>query len=279
MKLWNCIFLAIVTCLSTAWAQEIPFHAQGLLEELLEVRIDGGVQRAVLSRREGRKEETKLLVLLPGHPSVVRPEMANGVMVKSPLQGNFLIRARRHLVTDQVVTLLVDCHTNMGDFCRPEYQASKDRFKHVKTVIDLAKARIPTIKKVYLVSTSAGSVSSAFLALHGQDEFSGVFHTAALGPLAPAPYTVLNNFNYSSIKIPQAFVHHTEDPCHYTKYEDIKSVAEKFRIPLISVSGGSDFLGQPCMAFSQHGFRNKEIVVMRHMLKMLDAVPWVSEQL
>jgi hypothetical protein len=56
-------------------------------------------------------------------------------------------------------------------------------------------------------------------------------------------------------------------------------VADKYQLPLISVTGGSDFRGQPCMAFTQHGFRNKEVTVMRHILKMLDASTWQADQL
>lgn len=277
MKFWFAGIAFIFTCLSPVLGQTIPPHAEGLQEELVEVQIDGGVQRAVISRREGKPDGTKLLVLLPGYPSVVRPEMGNGVLMNSPLLGNFLIRARRHLVTDQVMTLLVDCHSQIGDVCKPEYQGTQDRYKHVKAVIDAAKAKLPTVKQVYLISTSAGSISSAFVALYGQSEFAGVIHTASIDPTAPKSYTQLLNFDYSAIKIPQAFIHHVEDPCAITQYGYIRSVAEKYKVPLISVSGGSDFRGQPCMAFTQHGFRNKEVVVMRHVLKMLEMSTWVSE--
>jgi hypothetical protein len=279
MKFWLISILSFVTSLVPASAQPIPFHAEGLQEELLEVPIDDGVQRAVISRREGVSGASKLLVLLPGYPSVVRPGMGNGVMMTSPLVGNFLIRARRHLNTDQVMTLLVDCHSGVGEVCKPDYQGSPERYKHVKAVIDAAKAKTPSIRQVYLLSTSAGSISSAFMALHGQAEFAGVIHTASIDPTAPKSYTQLRNFDYSAIKIPQAFIHHVEDPCSITQYNYIRGVADKYQVPLVSVSGGSDFQGQPCMAFTQHGFKNKEVVVMRHVLKMLNTSPWVSDNL
>jgi hypothetical protein len=279
MKSWLSGIICVILSLSSVGAQSIPPHAEGLQEELVEVQLDGGVQRAVISRRMGQPDGTKLLVLLPGYPSVVRPEMGSGVMVNSPLLGNFLIRARRHLVTDQVMTLLVDCHSQVGDVCKPEYQGSRDRYRHVKAVIDAAKAKLPTVQQVYLVSTSAGSISSAFIALYGQTEFAGVIHTASIDPTAPKSYTQLSQFDYAAIKIPQAFIHHVEDPCSITRYGYIRSVAEKYQVPLVSVSGGSDFRGHPCMAFTQHGFRNKEVIVMRHILKMLDTTSWVSEDI
>ncbi len=277
----TCIAMVLFSfCMSSAtFAQSVPAHAEGLMEELLEVSLDGGMQRAVVSKRMTPSEASKLLVLLPGYPSVVRPKMGNGVMQDSPLLGNFLIRARRFLVTENVMTLLVDCHTQVGDVCKPEYQATPDRYRHVKAVIDAAKIKLPSIKQVYLLSTSAGSISSAFMAQYGQAEFSGVIHTASIDPTAYRSYTQLANFDYSAITIPQAFIHHVEDPCSITQYSYIRSVAEKYQVPLVSVSGGSDFRGQPCMAFTQHGFRNKELVVMKHILKMLDMSEWASVDL
>ncbi|MCE2781824.1 alpha/beta hydrolase [Limnohabitans sp.] len=279
MKFGLTAFFSVMTCLSSAWAQAIPPHAEGLNEELVEVQIDGGTQRAVVSRLQGKPDGSKLLVLLPGYPSVVRPELSNGIMTNSPLLGNFLIRARRHLVTEHVMTLLVDCHSQMGDVCRPEYQSSKERYKHVKAVIDAARAKHPAVKEVYLISTSMGSISSAFIALNGQTEFAGVIHTASIDPTAPRSYVQLNNFDYAAIKIPQAFIHHVEDPCPVTQFAYFRTVAQKYKVPLISVTGGGDFRGPPCQAFTQHGFRGKELVVMRHVLKMLSTSPWVSEEI
>ena len=115
--------------------------------------------------------------------------------------------------------------------------------------------------------------------MQGQTEFAGVIHTASIDPTAPRSYTQLANFNYAAIKIPQAFIHHVDDPCSITQYTYIRSVAEKYQVPLISVSGGGDYRGQPCMAFTQHGFKNKEVVVMRHVLKMLNTTPWRSEDI
>ena len=259
------------------YAQPIPQHAEGLQEELIEVAIDGGTQRAVLSKRPESATASKLIVLLPGHPSVVRPEMGNGVMMDSPQLGNFLIRARRHLVTAQTMTLLIDCHSSVGDVCKPEYQASEDRYKHAMAVVSAALVKQPNIKQVFLLSTSMGSISSGFMAKYGKNQFAGVIHTASVDPTAPKSYPQLSRLNYGEIAAPQAFIHHVEDPCPITQYAYIRSVAEKNKIPFISVSGGGDFKGQACQAFTQHGFKNKEVQVMRHILKMVNGLSWTSE--
>jgi len=269
----------LMTAVLGAQAQTIPIHAEGLSEELIEVPIDGGTQKGVLSKRKDQTSATKLIVLLPGYPSVVRPEMGNGVMMNSPLLGNFLIRARRHLLDGKVMTLLVDCHTSIGDVCKPEYQSTKDRFQHVKALIDAAKIKVPSIDQVYLYSTSAGSISSAFIARYLQKELAGVIHSATIDPTAPKSYPQLTDFDYLTIKVPQAFVHHADDPCLITSFAYVQKISEKYKLPLVSVSGGSDFSGNPCGAFTQHGFRNKEVIVMKHVLKMIQSETWISEKL
>jgi hypothetical protein len=277
----NTLLTAIWICVSSQAvnAQTIPPHAEGLSEELISLNIDNGNQIGVLSKKIGNTSASRLIVLLPGYPSVVRPKIEDGVMTTSRLGGNFLIRARRHLANEQVMTLLVDCHTSVGEICSSAYQSSKERYKHVKALIQAARAKAPSIKRVYLVSTSAGSISSAFIAKYGQNEFSGVIHTASIDPTAARSYTELADFKYSEIKIPQAFVHHIEDPCSLTGYKYIRSVSERYRIPLVSVSGGEGFTGNACAAHTQHGFKGKESVVMKHMLRMILGGSWVSAKI
>jgi hypothetical protein len=276
IKRFSAAIKAVLLCIasSTAFAQNIPLHAEGLSEELVAINIDNGRQIGVLSKRKGALSPSQLIVLLPGYPSVIRPEMANDMMVSSQLTGNFLIRARRHLASDQTMTLLVDCHTSVGSICTSGYQSSRDRYRHVKTLIETAREKAPSIKQVYLVSTSAGSISSAFIAKYGQSDFAGVIHTASIDPTAPRSYTELENFDYSAIKIPQAFIHHIDDPCGLTGYNYIRSVADRYRVPLITVSGGDGFTGDACNAHTQHGFKGKEAAVMQRILQLVRDGNW-----
>jgi hypothetical protein len=82
-------------------AQSIPAHAEGLTEELVSVPLDANRQQAgVYSVRAGTSNHTRLVVLLPGYPSVVRTVVENGTMMRSKLNGSFLIRSRR-ILTDE----------------------------------------------------------------------------------------------------------------------------------------------------------------------------------
>ena len=57
---------------------------------------------------------------------------------------------------------------------------------------------------------------------------------------------------------PQFFVHHAGDPCYLTTYTGAKSITDKYKLPLVTVTGGGDFSGNACNAFTEHGFRGKE---------------------
>jgi hypothetical protein len=117
------------------------------------------------------------------------------------------------------------------------------------------------------VTTS--TISSSFLPTHNTTGYTGAIHTAVISePFAKGSYRELANFDYKKSPVPQFFVHHANDPCPITTYAGVKSIAEKFKIPLISVSGGSGFQGAACEAFTEHGFRGKE----KEVLSVISAI-------
>jgi hypothetical protein len=254
-----------------AFAQNIPIHAQGLKEELITVDLSGPKKQVgVYSTKNGVDQPTKLAVLLPGYPAVVRPVVENGVMTSSKLTGNFLIRARRFLPDESVATLIVDCQSESGDYCSASYQASKERQEDVDKLISEVKKRTPSISEVWLVGTSMGTVSSSFMPLFNPSAYSGAIHTAAItAPYARNSYTELGNFDYKKPSAIHYFIHHLNDPCSLTPYSNAKTIAEKYNAPLVTVAGGSGFQGGACEALTQHGFRGKEKEVMTEIAAII----------
>ena len=263
----NLIQIALTALLvqsSICYAQNVPAHAQGLKEDLISVDLTGSKKQVGLySTKSGADKPTKLAVILPGSPSVVRPVVENGVMTNSRLTGNFLIRARRFLVDESVASLIVDCHSESGDDCSSSYQASKQRQEDVDKLIAEVKTRNPSITEVWLVGTSKGTISSSFMPIYNPSGYAGAIHTASItDPNARGSYRELAGFDYKKSTVSQFFVHHLNDPCALTTYPSAKSIAEKYAVPLITVTGGSGFQGGACEAFTEHGFRGKEKEVM-----------------
>jgi hypothetical protein len=268
--------LAMACALPAAVAQRVPVHgvpahAEGLTETLVSVPLRADVnQVGVLSLKTGATAPDILAVLLPGSPSVVRPVVQGGVMTNSQLTGNFLIRSRRHLVDERIATLVVDCPTDSGDTCASAYQASAQRQIDVQLLIAKVQQMQPSLKQVWLVGTSLGTVSSSFMALYGGKAYAGAIHTASITePLAKNSVRELQGFDYGKADIPQYFVHHRDDPCSVTTYTGAVRIAEAYKLPLITVTGGSGFTGGVCQAQTQHGFKGREQDVMHFMAETM----------
>jgi hypothetical protein len=133
----------------------------------------------------------------------------------------------------------------------------------VDKLIAEIKARTPSITEVWLVGTSMGTISSSFMPTHNPSGYAGAIHTASITePYANNSYRELGNFNYKITATPQFFVHHIADPCYLTTYTGAKFIADKYKLPLVTITGGGDFRGGACQAFTEHGFRGKEKEVM-----------------
>lgn len=254
---------------SNANADNVPKHAEGLQEVLITVNLDNQrTQSGVLSVKKGTKNHSALVVLIPGYPSVFRPVVKNGILGSSNLKGNFLVRARRHLVSDNIMSLLIDCHSESGPVCELDYQSSAQRQKDVHKLITKVLEISPSVNNIWLIGTSMGTMSSAFMPQHDKTLYAGVIHTATLTETKKS-YPQLRQFNYSATPTPQFFIHHAEDPCLLTQYRKIKKIANRAKIPLITVFGGDGFKGEACNAFTQHGFRGMEVPVMQEIQNII----------
>lgn len=252
-------------------AQQGANASDGLQEELITVDLDQDAkQTGLFSIKSGTKNHSKLAVFIPGYPSVFRPIVENGVMVSTKLSGNFLIRSRRHLADESIAILTIDCQSDSGDVCKSSYQASKERQLHIQKLIDEVKKRYPSIQEVWLIGTSMGTISSSFMPTYDPKAYAGAIHTAAITePDARNSYRELINFDYKKSGIPQFFIHHKDDPCYLTTWSGAKSITDQYGIPLITVFGGSNFQGNPCNAFTEHGFRGKELEVMQTIREII----------
>ncbi len=269
--MFRALLIALLLLSNTSNAQQLPNASDGLQEELITVDLDKDAkQTGLFSIKSGSKNHSRLAVLIPGYPSVFRPAVENGVMISTKLSGNFLIRSRRHLADESIAILTIDCQSESGDICSSSYQASNERQAHVQKLINEVKKRYPTIQEVWLVGTSMGTISSSFMPAYAPRAYAGAIHTAAITePYARNSYRELINFDYRKSGAPQFFIHHKDDPCYLTTWSGAKSISDKYGVPLITVFGGSNFQGNPCNAFTEHGFRGKELEVMQTIREII----------
>jgi hypothetical protein len=141
----------------------------------------------------------------------------------------------------------------------------------VGRLIAAAKAQLPSISQVWLVGTSFGTVTSAYLPTHAAaGELAGVLHTATMSdPYRSQTARELIGFDYRRIPVPQAFVHHRDDPCPSTPHARVDILAREAGATLVTVMGARGVAGDPCKARTQHGFAGVERVVMAEMRRMI----------
>ena len=234
-------------------------------ERITTVSLPRGTElNLVVSKKPGSTPTTAAL-LFPGYPGVLRAEAQAGGAPEFQLRGNFLVRARRHLVSDNVMTVLVDCPKDRWTNCDDSYRESDQYAADIAAAIDKLKAD-QGVSKIYLIGTSYGTVSTAFLARKLDGRIDGAVHTSTFtDPRAgrgrgPVHGLAMWEFNWATAHVDQLFVHHQDDPCPLTQYRTI--AARHGSIPLITVQGAKGVRGEPCEAFSQHGFAGRERPVM-----------------
>ena len=272
MKKLTTFLTALLVSLSV-WAVEI-------VDVVVSVNVDDGIQQGVISYQKGKKQPDLLFVLVPGSPSIFRPEVNGGKLnTSTPLYGNFVIRSREYLIDENSMTLVVDCHSKIGDVCTQKYQSSKQRFNHLKKLIDDVKVAYPTVREVWLMGTSFGTITSGFSALHGKDYFNGAVHSATINPTAEHSYPILSELNYKDISAKQIFVHHKKDDCTKSDYKYISELTKAGNFPLVSVSGGYGWKGDVCQAMTAHGFKGKEEDVMKGVLTMIRSKQFSSRDI
>ena len=165
---------------------------------------------------------------------------------------NFLPRSRDHFVRNGVLPVVMDAPSDQVELTE-SYRSSREQAIDAGAVVADLRKRYPTLP-IYLVGTSRGTISVAYLGRDLGDEVAGVVLTSTMfgssNPRRQAP--TLRGFDYARIKSRVLFVHHREDGCEHTPYSSAARVAKPYA--LISVKGGKPAESGPCEPFAAHGF-------------------------
>jgi pimeloyl-ACP methyl ester carboxylesterase len=245
---------------SAAFAQNSAANAD--LDEVFHtVKLSRGTELNIVVSKQRNTAPSTAALLFASYPGVlkIRNEAGN---ITYDLKGNFLIRARRHLNSDKIFTVMVDCPVDQWSSCDDRYRSSDQHAADVAEVISTLRHNFGA-KQAYIIGTSYGTVSSSFLAKNLGDMIDGAIHTATFTDPRPGMNShgnPMQSFDWSQAKTAQLFVHHRDDPCDRTRYSSI--VHRKKDIPLITVEGTVNPRGEACQALTAHGFVGREKAVM-----------------
>lgn len=167
--------------------------------------------------------------------------------------ANFLVRTRHLFARENLVVAVYDPSPDIGSLS-DQARMSKPHADEVAQVLAHLKQETG-VRHVYLVGTSRGTISAAYLALALQDQVDGVVLTSTLFQASRAG-PGLSGFDFSTIRQPLLFVHHVADACKTTPPQYARTLSGKY--PVVWVGGQQESAGDACGPFSAHGYLGHE---------------------
>ena len=242
-----------------------PGHAQ--LERVVTVKLERYSIAGLVMHLETAKAFKHGIALFPGHPGILKLHEENGAP-RFELRGNFLVRSRRHWLDDETLVAVIDAPSDEWNDFSQHFRATARYGADVARLLAEISGRLPVDTWTF-VGTSEGSVS-AFHAARMNPRLARrlVLTATLLEPTRSGPG--LSGASFDALAAPLLWVHHAEDPCRFTPYHQARRYAERTMSPLLTVQGGGPEKGDPCQAFSFHGFvgREREVVLaMRSWVK------------
>jgi hypothetical protein len=172
------------------------------------------------------------VILMPGGDGHLDPHLSDGQIVFQA-SGNFLIRSRGVFADEEFVAISTDSTGNL---------------ERMSVILQDVSNRFPGIK-IYIIGTSRSTLSTMKLSEPLDGKVAGFVHTSSMGDIA--------SFNTKNFKSRHLVVHHKKDTCKKTLFYWAELNHKKYRTELLTMEGGISE-GDPCKAFSHHGYNGIE---------------------
>ncbi|MBI1965587.1 MAG: hypothetical protein HYS46_05000 [Betaproteobacteria bacterium] len=269
---WGMLGIALIGWAAQQAAAQSADPNAALSNEVVVAQLPGRSISALVTHRPGATKFTHAIALFPGSPGYINLRVEGGE-VRFGLRGNFLIRARRHFIEDGLLTVVIDAPSDRQVNFWHSYRASDRYGEDVKAVVDAVSRKFGALDWTF-IGTSEGTVSAVHAARMVSPPAKRVALTSSLvTPSFAGPGVRVSDVR--QVNIPVLWVHHRNDPCTYTQYPRVKQYAEETKTPLVTVTGAGDVRGNPCDAYTQHGFVGVEIKTIKAILSWVrtGAVP------
>ena len=165
---------------------------------------------------------------------------------------NFLVRSAPLFARAGFVTAIADAPSDESGGMSDIFRSSKAHHTDIKAAVDFLVSEGAC--EVYLIGTSRGTLSAAYLA-------SVMTHPGVKGYVLTASVETIV-FDTERIEHPVLIVHHADDECHVTTLTGARAayctITKSPRKHFITVSGGDMSLTHRCRAMSAHGFIGAE---------------------
>ena len=232
---------------------------------------------SIPSEREGAEQPFWLIEPDNATHSVILFAGGSGVLDMGEYgigqEGNFLVRTRSQFAAQGLVVAVVDRPTDRKKLFR--FRTTKKHAKDIKAVILFLQERHPN-KPIWLVGTSRGTISVANIAarFHGKAAPDGIVLTSSVTRKSKKNLDSLEDIDLSAITAPTYIVHHEDDECKVTPYDEAKELMDALSSVEVKefkgFSGGRS-PGKPCKGKSYHGFMGIEDEVVKSITDWIKA--------
>lgn len=184
------------------------------------------------------------------------------------LGRNFLLRTAPDFVGRGFAVAVVDVPSDQASGMEDRFRTSVAHREDMEAVMQfLAGAGY---ESVYLVGTSRGTISVAYLGTAVKDErIKGIILTSTMSYSRHLMRLPLENTTH-----PVLLVHHQDDECRVTPFAEAQKLEGKFplspQVDFVPVKGGAPPQSDPCKSLSTHGFLGSEETVVQ----VIDA--WIA---
>lgn len=251
----NFIFLFLVC--STSFADQDGFHS-------VQSRDDVEVPLWLVEPDNA----THIVILIAGGKGILKID-EDGI----GREGNFLVRSRHDFSKLGMVAAVIDKPSDRKKLFR--FRKTKKHAKDFKAVMAFLRKRHPN-KPLWLVGTSRGTISAANVAarLQGKAAPDGIVLTSSVTRKSKKNLDSLEDIELSEITVPTYIVHHKNDECIVTPYDEAQELMGKLssvKVKEFKGFSGGDTVSNPCKGKSYHGFLDIEEKVVKSIVGWIKA--------
>jgi predicted esterase len=182
--------------------------------------------------------------------------------------GNFLVRSRSLFTKNGFVTVTVDAPSDKqsSDGMFYGFRNSNEHVQDIDNVIKFLKEKYKL--PIWLVGTSRGTESATNIAIHSNENISGLILTSSMA-VENNKGTSVTEMDLSKIKMPTLVVAHNNDECSKTPPYGAKIISKLLinakPLDVKMFDGGDKPISKPCNAKSYHGFLGIEEKVVDYI--------------
>jgi len=227
--------------------------AAACADQIVTLKTRADVTQAYLLVADTDAKPQAVAVMFPGGQGQVRLP-ADISQLKLGPRGNFLVRTRGLFRDRELAVAIIDSPSDRDAGMDDGFRAGRAHAEDIGAAIGDLRGRFPAAK-IFLVGTSRGTLSAAYLGRSLGSSVDGVVLTSSVFQ-GTRRNIGLSGFDFGAIKAPLLFVHHAQDACRACPYGAAHSLGRAY--PLITVSGGKPAESDECEPLSAHGYFGKE---------------------